>query len=151
VIPVDIQAWAIMTLYDKKHPKYAKAMAWVEKNAKLPICPTCDVHGYDFNQDKDGIWYEGTAQVALAWEILGEHAKYQELADRTLISGQEASGGIYAGLPLQKSCVSTGFDWCYYHTVHVGATSWAIFAWKKWNPYWGKSVETFGKEGLEVK
>ncbi len=150
VIPVDIQAWAIMTLYDKKHPKYAKAMAWVEKNAKLPICPTCDVQGYDFNQDKDGIWYEGTAQVTLAWEILGEHAKYQELADRTLISGQEASGGIYAGLPLQKSCVSTGFDWCYYHAVHVGATSWAIFAWRKWNPYWGKSVETLEKEGIEI-
>lgn len=149
VIPVDIQAWVIMTLYAKNDPKYAKGMAWVEKNAKLPICPTCEVQGYDFNQDKDGIWYEGTAQVALAWEILGEHGKYQELADKTLVSGQEASGGIYAALPLQKSCVSTGFDWCYYHAVHVGATSWAIFAWEKWNPYWGKSVEALEKDGTD--
>lgn len=140
VIPVDIQAWAVMTVYDAKNRKYAPAMDWVEKHAKLPICENCDIQGYDFNQDKDGIWYEGTAQVALAWEILGQHEKYQVLVDKTLPAGQEASGGIFAAHPLQKSCVSTGFDWCYYPAIHVGATSWAIFAWLKWNPYWGVAV-----------
>jgi CHAT domain-containing protein len=30
--------------------------------------------GYDFNDDKDGVWFEGTAQMAVAYELAGKTA-----------------------------------------------------------------------------
>ena len=129
-IPVDIQAWAIMALDD-----YYSSLSWAEKH-----CYTVadGFRGFDFNDDKDGVWFEGTAQMALAYQMAGEGVKsYTTAAEiiKAQSSGPNTNGkGIIAA---SHDGVSTGFDWEYFSRLHVGATAWYLFVETHYNPYWG--------------
>jgi len=101
--------------------------------------------GFDFNDDRDGIWSEGTAQAALVYRALGAEAQ----ADRRLawLAGQISPGGllwasdrprITTGLALSPQ--STLDDFYYYRLPHLGATAWAALAATGWNPFTGKRV-----------
>ncbi|HEV8391929.1 MAG TPA: hypothetical protein VGQ35_18900 [Dongiaceae bacterium] len=101
--------------------------------------------GFDFNDDRDGIWWEGTAQAALAYRALGR----TQDADRLLaeINGQFSPGGfIWASSRLRLttglglSPASTIDDFYYYRLPHLAATAWAALAATGWNPFTGASV-----------
>ncbi|HSX60628.1 MAG TPA: hypothetical protein VLF18_10550 [Tahibacter sp.] len=96
--------------------------------------------GFDFNEDRDGIWLEGTAQAALAYRVVGEG----ENARRCLaeIAAQFSAGGyVFAtreprmttGLALGPA--STSADAYYYRRPHLGATAWAALAALGRNPF----------------
>ena len=62
-LPLDVQAWAVLALPEvlSIHPD-------------LLTCPethhqtsSAGFTGFDFNNDKDGVWFEGTAQMATAY------------------------------------------------------------------------------------
>lgn len=98
--------------------------------------------GFDFNDDRDGIWWEGTAQVALARAAAGDRAGAASLLDR--LAGQFAPSGLLwatsvprltTGLALAPD--STDADFVYYRRPHLGATAWAILAARRWNPFIG--------------
>jgi hypothetical protein len=94
--------------------------------------------GFDFNEDADGVWFEGTAQMAVAFSCVGQRGK-QNVVVNFLKSAQDASGGMTAA---DRDSLSTGFyqqdgsPWLYYKRLHVGATSWMVFAEKSVNPFW---------------
>ncbi len=132
-IPVDIQAWAILALRDKS---FSSALWWAEKNCFVKRCPVCGAVGFDFNNDRDGVWYEGTAQVALGFLFTGEREKYNNLV-KLLKKAQLNSGAIPAAC---HDGVSTGFGWKYYKRAHLGATCWFLFALKGFNPYWNSYI-----------
>ena len=133
-IPLDVQTWAILGYKDKK---YNRAVEWNERNCLVIKCQHgCGTSGFDFNNDRDGVWFEGTAQQALAFALMGDEKKYQATI-KSLKMGQSASGGIYATC---HDGVTTGFNWKYNRRIHLGATCWYIFAMKRWNPYWGKQI-----------
>jgi hypothetical protein len=101
--------------------------------------------GFDFNDDRDGIWWEGTAQAALAYRAAGD---VQE-ADRLLsaIADQFAPGGfiwaasrvrLTTGLALSPA--SAIDDFYYYRLPHLAPTAWAALAATGWNPFTGESV-----------
>lgn len=101
--------------------------------------------GFDFNDDRDGIWWEGTAQAALTYRALG---RAQE-ADRLLskISGEFSPGGFVWATDRLK--LTTGFalspastvdDFYYYRLPHLAPTAWAALAALGWNPFTGESV-----------
>ncbi|HYF60534.1 MAG TPA: hypothetical protein VEA81_16425 [Burkholderiaceae bacterium] len=101
--------------------------------------------GFDFNDDRDGLWVEGTAQAALAYRVLGRRAD----ADRLLaeIARQASPGGylwatrepqVTTGLALRPD--STTDDFRYFRRPHLGATAWAVLAGTGWNPFTGKRV-----------
>jgi hypothetical protein len=101
--------------------------------------------GFDFNDDRDGIWWEGTAQAALTYRALG---RTQE-ADRLLseINGQFSPGGfiwasdrlkLTTGLGLSPA--STIDDFYYYRLPHLAPTAWAALAGIGWNPFTGAAV-----------
>lgn len=130
VVPVDVQAWALLALKENSVPywkglNYADAMHRVGK-------------GYDFNEDTDGVWFEGTAQMALAFMVKGEPARRNSLI-RFLKSEQDSSGGVMAA---SRDALSTGFHqqdgtpWLYYKRLHIAATSWMVFAENSVNPFW---------------
>src|SRR5207245_9846995 len=73
VIPVDVQAWTVLALRDEGR-NYRRALEYAEANVKV-------ANGFDFNQDRDGIWYEGTAQVAAAYAQIGEMARARTIVD----------------------------------------------------------------------
>jgi hypothetical protein len=101
--------------------------------------------GFDFNDDRDGVWWEGTAQAALAYRAVGD----VEESDRLLsaIAGQfSPSGFVWAssevrlttGLALSPASQIDDF---YYHRLpHLAPTAWAALAATGWNPFTGELV-----------
>ena len=101
--------------------------------------------GFDFNDDRDGIWWEGTAQAALTYRALGR----QKEADRLLAKLKDQfspSGFMWAtsetrlttGLALSPA--STTDDFYYYRLPHLAPTAWAALAATGWNPFTGRKV-----------
>ncbi|WP_119678670.1 hypothetical protein [Indioceanicola profundi] len=102
--------------------------------------------GFDFNDDRDGLWVEGTAQAALVYRVLGQDGE----ADRLLagIAGQVSPGGylwatrelsISTGLAIGPDSVTDDFR--YYRRPHLGATAWTALAALGWNPFTGQRVD----------
>ena len=101
--------------------------------------------GVDFNDDRDGIWWEGTAQAALVYRATGD----VEEADRLLsaIEDQFSPGGfiwassevrLTTGLALSPA--SQIDDFYYYRLPHLAPTAWAALAATGWNPFTGEIV-----------
>jgi hypothetical protein len=101
--------------------------------------------GFDFNDDRDGVWWEGTAQAALVYRAVGQPEK----ADRLLkaMTRRFSPGGllwatdaarITTGLALSPT--STTDDFYYFRLPHLGATAWAAIAAQGWNPFTGTRV-----------
>ncbi|HXH41313.1 MAG TPA: hypothetical protein VNN08_21980, partial [Thermoanaerobaculia bacterium] len=143
VIPLDIQAWAVLALRDRlPEERQVRALAYVEEHMRRD-------GGYDYSrracmnggtncQDRKGVWYEGTAQMALAYRSRGDDARADD-AIRLLRAAQGNTGAMTASD--QKDGLVTGFDHyddCirYFQRPHVGATAWLILAAHGANPYW---------------
>ena len=131
-IPVDIQAWAVMAI--QPEAIYNVGLKWAESNCLLEID---GFEGFDFNDDVDGIWFEGSSQMAVGYQLAGEldkSDKYIAELRKAQTSATNANGkGIVAA---SHDNVSTGFDWEYFSRLHIGATAWFIFAEMGYNPYW---------------
>jgi hypothetical protein len=130
VLPLDCNTWAILALGDD-FKDAAKVLEFVEQNMAVD-------GGYDFNTDKDGVWFEGTAQVALAYKQAGNEGKYQEIVEYLNLHA-EPDGSITAA---DRDGVTTGFlvsgtdlPWKYGKRVHCGATAWLAFAQLGVNPF----------------
>src|SRR5258708_35878927 len=92
VVPVDIQAWAIQALGADAQP-YLAALDYVETHHKTTL-------GYGFKQDGDIVcgdhtWFEGTSQVAEAYLLAGNRAKWQSILDNEH-SAHQPSGAMPA-------------------------------------------------------
>jgi hypothetical protein len=138
--PLDVNPWAVMALGDTR---YLSSLDWCQRECFVEICDSgCGFHGFDFNDDRDGVWYEGTAQMAVAYQIAGDSARAEELLQTLRLVQERAEGtdgkGIVAAC---HDSISTGFGWVYYSWPHVGATAWYIFAETRFNPYWGISTD----------
>lgn len=96
--------------------------------------------GFDFNDDRDGIWIEGTAQAALVADRLGQTDEAQRLLH--LVLGEASPGGwlwatrnpsITTGLAIGPDSVIDDFR--YHRWPHLGATAWAVLAAARANPF----------------
>ncbi len=125
VVPLDIQPWAVLAFRDEAKP-YLPALAYAEQHHAVP-------GGFHYREKlKDGTWYEGTAQMAAAYQLIGQKEKATALLD-TIEAAQLPSGAIPAA---SKDGLDTGFGWSYFRRAHVGATAWYILAKLNANPYW---------------
>ena len=129
VLPLDSNTWALLALEDFADGE--KVMDFVERNMRVS-------GGYDFNEDMDGIWFEGTAQVALAYKQVKNSKECREII-RFLNDNALVDGSIYAA---DRDGVTTGFNvggtdraWKYDRRAHVGATGWLAFAQLGRNPF----------------
>jgi hypothetical protein len=101
--------------------------------------------GFDFNDDRDGLWVEGTAQASLSYRVIGRAGESEKLLSEAA-RHQSPSGYLYAtrearlttGLAISPE--STTDDFLYYRRPHLAATAWAVLAAQKWNPLTGKRV-----------
>jgi len=95
--------------------------------------------------DSGAVWFEGTSQLALALadrNRKGDKAAAQELLDAVIwaqgeLGADQVFGGkrIEGGVVAASSPLQTGFGFGYYPNLHVGATSWFVFAGTGVNPY----------------
>jgi len=130
VIPLDTNSLAIMALNDKIDNAY-DIISYVEDMMTVG-------DGFDFSAgDLDGIWNEGTAQMAICYLIVNADEKYDAIIDY-LKTQEYKDGSIPAA---DRDGVSTGFVvsgsnvlWEYNNTQSIGATGWYAFAQMKVNP-----------------
>lgn len=105
------------------------------------------IGGASWNPEPDdaAVWFEGTAQLALALRdrdrpgdkqaanhLLAQIRSAQDnLGQDQTFGGRPAPGGLVAA----SSPLDTGFGFGYFPNLHIGATSWYLFATTNSNPY----------------
>lgn len=102
--------------------------------------------GLDFNDDRDGLWTEGTAQGALVAQRLGRADEARRLLGTA--RAQAGPGGYL--LATRNPSITTGLaigpesttdDFRYYRRPHLGATAWAALAARRFNPFTGARLD----------
>lgn len=131
---LDAQLWPL--LLPDAPAAWRQALTHVERVHAVP-------GGFDFNDDRDGLWLEGTAQAALAYRATGRPLEAQRLLAEV---AAEISPGGYVWATRQPF-ITTGLaigpdsrtdDFHYHRRPHLGATAWAALASLGWNPFTGK-------------
>ena len=137
-VALDTQLWPLLGVINAP-ASWQETMAFAYR--------TMAVHGgFDFNEDRDGLWVEGTAQAALTLRALSRPDEAFALLEG-LAGHVSASGFLFAtreprvttGLAIGPT--STTDDLFYYRRPHLGATAWGVLAALGWNPFTGRSVD----------
>lgn len=133
-LPLDTQSWNVLAVPDvlARHPQ-------------LLDCP--EQHhraqhdgfdGFDFNEDRDGVWFEGSGQMAVAYAFAGVDSRVDQLR-ATLQAAQQIPPPFGDGLGMPAAShdgVTSGFSFKLFLRPHVGATAWNIFAQLGFNPFY---------------
>jgi hypothetical protein len=133
---LDAQVWPLLAF--NPHPaEWNQVWSWVDTQHRSG-------GGYGYRRQPDGVWTEGSAQVATALQASGKpvpDALWQ------LLNAQRSDDGMLYATPQPR--ISTDFaigptstyaDFFYYHLPHLGATAWTALAAKGWNPFTGQPI-----------
>ncbi len=135
-LPADVNTWALMALGNAE--QYGPGISWVNDNCYVEAD---GFKGFDFNDDRDHVWFEGTAHMVLAFTLLEDttnaNTYLSELEKAQISATNSNQKGLVAA---SYDGLTTGFDWLYYNRLHIGATAWFIFAERGYNPYWGIGI-----------
>lgn len=133
VSALDTQLWPL--LLAGAEPRWRVAAAYARRTHFID-------GGYDFNEDRDGVWIEGTGQAALVERLLGRPDEAARLLAR--IARERSPGGFLwaASVPRLSTGLAAGpgDELAYYRVAHLGATCWAILAALGWNPFTGQTL-----------
>lgn len=109
-------------------PAWSRALEWVLAHQAVP--PGSQA-GIDFDDDRDGIWLEGSAYLALAASQANRPALATQLL-ATLHAQTAPTGLVYACTPPTLTTgLSTGIGnapFLYFRRPHIAATAWAALA-----------------------
>lgn len=133
MLPLDAQAWAVLSLPNAlvTHPTLLGCAESNHANTNDGFS------GFDFNEDRDGVWFEGTAQMTVAYAVVGDTAKADTYRQTLRSAQQTATNGDGEGIvAASHDGLSTGFGFQYFRRLHTGATSWNVFAQLGVNPYY---------------
>jgi hypothetical protein len=133
LLALDAQVWPLMALPEAS-TRFAPAIATVERRLKVG-------NGFAYSEARDGVWTEGTAQMALLMDLLGEKTRAKGLI--AVVNAQRSpDGGFYAA---DTQELPTGFALetdpakprLYFRLSHLGAAAWAALAETAFNPFTG--------------
>lgn len=130
-LALDAQTWPLLAIQGAA-TRYETAMAPAQLR---------DGDGFAYSEAKEGLWTEGTAQVALLLALSGraeDAAAFLKAVDAM----QTADGSYYAA---NTRTLPTGFmletdpaqPRQYFHIAHLAALSWAAMAQRRYNPFTG--------------
>ncbi|MGI5198475.1 Tat pathway signal sequence domain protein [Streptomyces sp. CA-288835] len=169
-IPEDTQTWTHLALDSRK---YSRSLDWAaaelavldhadRRNSTVPAGQSYEgvtfssaslaanedapIAEFQPKPDRNGVWFEGTAHLALA--LRDRHASGDEARARRLIASIEQAQDLLGtgqtvgdkALPERSGVVSasspldTGFGFGYYPYRHAGATAWYLLAATRTNP-----------------
>ena len=131
---LDAQIWPLIALRDPPGD-WRQVFTFIDQAHRAG-------EGYGFKRDPDGLWTEGTAQVAAVAGLSGLSDTAQPLWS-VLLAQQAGDGWLFAtpatristGLAIGPNSLSN--DFFYYHLPHLGATAWAAIAAVGVNPFTG--------------
>ncbi|MER2251758.1 hypothetical protein ABS772_17715 [Methylorubrum podarium] len=136
-VALDTQLWPLLGVADPPEA-WRRALSCATARLSVP-------GGFDFNDDRDGLWVEGTAQAALSYRSVRDDAAAEALL-QTLAGQRAPSGWLYASREarlttgLRIGPTSTQDDFFYFRRPHLGATAWAALAALGHNPFTGGRV-----------
>lgn len=110
---------------------YSSSIRWAERNLKLsrPFGGGT-VTGFDFDDNLDTIWIEGTLQTALAFHMAGNSTKADYYYNEALKTVQ-SDGSVL----LTTNRGTAGPDWTLEVWRAIAPTCWLIFYYHKFNPF----------------
>jgi hypothetical protein len=133
---LDAQAWPLLAFQPHPAP-WNQVWTWIDAQHRSG-------DGYGYRRQPDGLWTEGSAQVATAMQASGKPVPDSLWQ---VIAAQRSDGGMLYATPQPRITTdfaigptSTYADFFYYHQPHVGATAWAALAAKSWNPFTGRPI-----------
>ncbi len=98
----------------------------------------------DMQVNPQGVWLEGTAQLAAALDDRGKprdraravaHLQEIEKARRVVGQDQHVDGEpIMGGVVAATSTIDTGFGFAYFQVQHTAASAWTVMASRRTNP-----------------
>lgn len=129
MLVLDAQVWPLLALPEGPK-KFGGAIATSEKRLSVG-------KGFAYGENRDAVWTEGTAQMALLFGLLGRE-KASLLA---AIEAQRSPDGGYFATSGQD--LPTGFALdtdptkprLYFHLSHLGAAAWAALAESGFDPF----------------
>ncbi|MGW0711078.1 Tat pathway signal sequence domain protein [Streptomyces sp. NPDC002643] len=169
-VPEDTQTWTHLALDSGRH---ARSLDWAaaelavldhaeRRNSTVPEGQSYEgvtfssaslvanedapIAEFQPNPDRNGVWFEGTAHLALAFRhrrARGDESRARRLLDSVeraqdlLGTGQTVGGRALperAGVVSASSPLDTGFGFGYYPYRHTGATAWYLLAATRANP-----------------
>jgi len=131
IVALDAQVWPLAALPGAAK-KFAAAITTAEQRMSVD-------QGFSYGEDRDGVWTEGTGQMALLMELLGRTGNATSLI-AVIESQRSPDGGFYATSVRE---LPTGFvldtdptkPRLYFRLPHLGAASWAALAEWGFNPF----------------
>lgn len=149
VIAEDVQSWMILAtvdIYGPTHPPYAQWISYVENTMLHEPTHECPYYGFDFSDSDpggpDAVWFEGTAHMVLAYDVLKMYSKSLFFLDQIKLAqtleGKHFEFPLWLGRGIPAACrdeLTTGFDWFYYHRLSLAPTAWYIMAKSSYNPF----------------
>ncbi len=137
---LDSQLWPLLAFNPHPAP-WNQVWSWVDTQHRYG-------EGYGYRRQPDGMWTEGTAQVAAT--LQDSNKPVPDALWQLLAAQRSADGMLYAtpqtriGTDFAIGPTSTYADFFYYHLPHLGATAWAALAAKGWNPLTGQTLTRAG-------
>ena len=138
-LPLDVQAWSLLGKLPFALLNSAQTLACPEMNHRTL---KDGFSGFDFNEDRDGVWFEGTGQMAVAYALANNAQKATELRNELLRAQDSPDTGNGMGITAaSRDALTTGFGFKYFRRLHIAATAWHVFAQLGFNPYYQTAIE----------
>lgn len=131
-LPSDAQSWNVLAVPGmlRLHPDLLECAEHNHRSVDNGFS------GFDFNEDRDGVWFEGTAHMAVALAMAGQEAKAESLRQELRRAQSQPPFGDGEGLAAAShEGVTSGFGFLLFRRLHVGATAWNVFAQLRFNPF----------------
>jgi hypothetical protein len=135
-VALDAQIWPLLAL-----PGALRAYrpALETANSRMGVAG-----GFAYSEAKDGLWTEGTAQVALLMALSGREKRAEALF--RVVDGMRAPDGSYFAANTKQ--LPTGFmldtdpaqPRQYFHMAHLAALSWAAISAMRIDPFTGRAA-----------
>ncbi len=123
---VDVQALGVIVLGSA----YSNALTWAETTLKVTRpYNTTTVTGFDFNNDRDTAWIEGTLQMALAFSKIGNTTKGNYYYNQA-IKTRQSDGSLL----LVTNPGTASDEWYMQPWRSIAPTCWLIFYYMNFNP-----------------
>jgi len=137
-LSLDVQPWDVLAISGALtlHPKLLECAEHNHLNRDQGFT------GYDFNEDRDGIWFEGTAHMATAYALARQNDRAEALRQELRRAQATPPFGDGEGIAAAShDGVSTAFGtFLLNRRIHVGATAWNLFAQLQFNPFYAEPI-----------
>ncbi|MDD2751996.1 MAG: hypothetical protein PHN59_02585 [Candidatus Omnitrophica bacterium] len=124
---LDVQALGVLILGNR----YLNALNWAEVNLQTAKQQGGTfISGFDFNDDLDTIWFEGTLQMALAYSLKMQNPVIANFFYNQALTAVQSDGSLL----LATNPGTASDDWILQPWRAVAPTCWLIFYSRKFNP-----------------